>query len=749
MSSNSRGYLLVSEQLDDRPNLATDWCGLLCALLLGYLATVVVHLLCAGSWAGADYQVDGQRLLSTHDAYCWLAGAKGVNSYARFGMSRLAALLSTVTGQPLWAVGFWSPPFFAGLTAVAAGLWGWRLAGARAAVLPALIGGLAPGFFFRSRLGYFDSDVFTEFMPLLIGFMLASLIAPYCSRAWRPTETERAAAPEVPSWLPWAALCCGLVVHVAHFAHDDVRPLGVGLFWLALGLVGLVGLRGRRTAALRILLVYGLAGYAGPRRFGVDVFVPSPADLPGLAMAVGLAWTLSRPRRPAWLSSPWFDKPWPWLAGIAALALAGGLLLPLGAFWAKALSYFKPVADVAAASAPKYPGITQSIREAKNVADVGLALAGMSVSTTLGALGALGVVALFVFRPATLLLAPTAALGFASLVLGTRFTMFGGPVLAIGLGAAAHWLCRGAALAMNGSGRTLSLWAQWLIGTGCLFAYGLVYSMTPATAVLTPAHAAALLGCRTIAPRDASVWTWWDFGYATQYFAERPTPSDGGRHDGRDIYATAVALTTDSPRQAAQIIRLSAARGNDPAKVWDKMPATAVRDEIESLAERDVALPPAPPQYLVATWENLTLLYWISYYGSWDVVTGRGRHAMVTTVHSAMELDRANGTLLRPGGGEALPLASAEILADNKVERLDIPEHPVGLHLLVNTAAGQAVLLDDAAYSSMAVQLLVGDPTRPEIARYFKLLREGFPLVRIYEVLPGQGPAPQAEAKRQ
>lgn len=749
MSPNSHGYLLVSEQLDDRPDFAADWRGLCVALFAGYAATVAVHLLCAGSWAGADYQVDGQRLLATHDAYCWLAGAKGVNGYAQFGMSRLAALLAAVTGRPLSSIGFWSPPFFAGLTAIAAGLWGWRLAGARAAVLPALIGGLAPGFFFRSRLGYFDSDVFTELMPLLLGFMLASLLAPYCSRAWRPTPAERESAPPVPAWLPWAALGCGLVARVAHFAHDDVRPLGVGLFWLALVLVGLVGLRGRRAAALRILLIYGLAGYAGPRRFGADVFAPGVADAPGLALAAGVAWTFSRPRRPAWLSAPWLDTPWPWLVGIAAVALAGGMLLPLGAFWAKALSYFKPVADAAAASAPKYPGITQSIREAKNVADVGLVLAGMSVSTTVGALGALGVAGLVVFRPGTLLLAPTAALGFASLVLGTRFTMFGGPVLAIGLGAAAHWICRGAALAMNRGGRALSLWAQWLVGAGCLCAYGLVYTMTPATAVLTPAHAAALLSCRATTPRDAALWTWWDFGYATQYFAERMTPSDGGRHDGRDIYATAIALSTDSPRQAAQIIRLSAARGNDPARAWDKMPAPAVRDEIDSLRYRDIPLPATPPQYLVVTWENLTLLYWISYYGSWDVTTGRGRHAAVSAVRSAMELDRANGVLLRPDGGADLPLASADILSDKGVQRLDLPEHPDGAHLLVNMDAGQAVLLDDAAYSSMAVQLLVGDPARPEVARYFKLLREGFPLVRIYEVLPGQGPAPQAEAKRQ
>ena len=772
MSFPPRGYLLVSEQLDDRPDFASDWRGLCLVLGLGYFFTVCVHLLGVSNWAGPEFRVGAERLLSTHDAYCWLAGAKGVNGYARFGMARLAALLASLSGQPLWAIGFWSPPFFAGLTAVATGLWGWRLAGARAAIIPALLGALAPGFFFRSRLGYFDSDVFTELMPLVLGFFLATLLAPFCSRAWRPTASELAgreaggapgktgdagaASPaRLPAWLPWVALAFGLFARVAHFAHDDVQPLGVGLYWLALGLVAVVGLPGRRVAALRLLFVYGLAAYAGPRRFGADVFSLGLADLPGLMLTCGLAYVLSRPAPPRRLTS-WFDKPWPWLVAIALLALAGGLLLPLGAFWAKAASYFKPVADIAAASAPKYPGITQSIREAKNVADVGMALAGMAVSTTVGGIGVLGLLGLLAFRPAVLLLAPTALLGFSSLVLGTRFTMFGGPVLALGLGAAVHWAVKGAALAL-GRGAGAARLAQILVAGGCLLAYAGVYAVTPATAVLSAGPARALIAYREaeasgpngIRPNGPELWTWWDFGYATQYFAERMTPCDGGRHAGRDIYATALALTTDSYRQAAQIIRLSASRGDDPAKVWDTMPATAVRDEIRALREHDVALPPVRPQHLVVAWENLLLLHWISYYGSWDVVTGQGRHAGVSVVRQAASVDRENGTLTRRGGGASVPLASAEILSDKGGQRLDMPEHPGGLHLVVNAEAGQAVLLDDAAYGSMAVQLLIGDPARPEAARYFKLLHEGFPLVRIYEVLPGPSPAEQAKAEKQ
>jgi dolichyl-diphosphooligosaccharide--protein glycosyltransferase len=233
------------------------------------------------------------------------------------------------------------------------------------------------------------------------------------------------------------------------------------------------------------------------------------------------------------------------------------------------------------------------------------------------------------------------------------------------------------------------------------------------------------------------------------------TPSDGGKHDGRDIYATALALTTDSYRQAARVILLSAGQGNEPARRWDTMPATAVRDEIDGLRE-DVRSPaPAPasaasrPQYLVVGWDNVVLLYWISYYGSWDVVTGAGRHASVSVLREAVNVDTDNGTLVRMKNGARLPLASAEILSDKGVERLPMPEHAGAAHLVINQPAGQAVLLDDEAYDSMAVQLLIGNPARPEQARYFKLLHEGFPLVRIYEVLPGAPTQAQVKAEKQ
>jgi len=747
-------YAELAEFLDDRPegraDAAADWKWLAGLAVAGYLVSLAMRLLELPFWSGPEFFVGQERLLATHDAYCWLAGAKGVNGYAGFGMARLAALLASLSGAPLWQVGFWGPPLLGSLTAVITGLWAWLLAGRQAAILPALLGALSPGFFYRSRLGYYDSDLFTQLMPLLLGFCLAVLVARCCSRSWLASGAERQAGEALPGWLPWLALGFGLVARVAHFAHDDVHPLGVALYWLALGLVAVTGLPGRRAAGLRLLVVYGLAAYGGSRHFGVEVFRPGLEDVFAMALAAGLAFAVWR--RAAW---SWFDRVWPWLAVLAAMALACGLLLPLGAFWAKALSYFKPVADAGLATglsgvqAPSYPGITQSIREAKNVADLSAFFSGVSAFAPTGVAGLLGMAALLALRPAFALLLPLAVLGFASLYLGARFVMFGGPVFALGLGVGIHWL--GTALVRRfGWSRRLLAWQQVLLAVFCLaFGYAPRYAAAHPTLVLTPTHAAALQDLKRTIPRDATVWTWWDYGYATQYFAERMTPADGGRHAGRDIFATALAFSTDSFRQAAQVIALSASQGQNLARRWDAMSAQAVKQELEALKTADSVAPPARPQYLVVTWENMLLLYWISFYGSWDVVAGTGTHARVMALNQPFTLDNPTGRMLfKDSGKEPLRLADATVLTAEGAQRLPLPEAPGRPHLLINSVARQAVLLDDAAYGSMAVQLLVGDPGRPEQSRYFKLLHEGFPLVRIYEVLPpSQGPEPQAKAK--
>jgi len=747
MQSFTRWYTEQSEFLDERPNLSTDWKWLVLVSVLSYCIAVVLRLAEAPSWALPLFQVNGETIMATHDTYSWLAGAKGVNQYTDFGMSALLRGLFAATGAPFWKIAFWTPAFLAGLTAIISTLWGWIVGGRRTAIVAGMLGAISPGFFFRSRLGYFDTDVFTLLMPLTIGFFLAFLLAPCCSRAWRPSTAERDETPELPSFLPWAALCFGLFTRVAHFAHDDVQLIGVALFWISLVVGMATALPGRRVSVLALLVVYGLAAYGGARHFALSmVLSPTMLDIACLALAVVLAILLRmRPQRLLVA----LNHPALWLVFLVALVFLGGLLAPIGPIGAKILGYFKPALDSVGSGAggvagPQYPGITQSIREAKNVTDWTMFFSGISTGTIAGVLGTVGFFVALAFRPALALMLPLAVLGFLSLKMGVRFAMFGGPAFALGLGIAVHWTLKLVFSRTGVNPRALTL-AQILTAGICLITYANLYQTIKPTPVLGAPHAEALMKLKAIAPKGAEVWTWWDFGYATQYYAERMTPIDGGKHAGRDIYPTALALTTPSFRQAAQVITLSASLNHDPASRWDTLPAADVKTALESMAFVDQPQQPTPPQYFVACWENVGLLHWISYYGSWDLATGTGHNAKVQTVNDAFNVDPARGLLVQRSS-VPIPLSSVDFLSTQGVKRARFSFNPGAPHLVVNDATKQAILMDDMAYDSMAVQLLVGETSRPEQARYFKLVYDGFPYVRIYQILP---PASQAQGQEE
>jgi hypothetical protein len=99
------------------------------------------------------------------------------------------------------------------------------------------------------------------------------------------------------------------------------------------------------------------------------------------------------------------------------------------------------------------------------------------------------------------------------------------------------------------------------------------------------------------------------------------------------------------------------------------------------------------------------------------------------------------------GPNAPIAVKSVDGLSAQGARRALFPVNPAAPHLIINDVAKHVILMDDAAYNSMAVQLLIGDPARAELASYFKLVHEGFPLVRIYEVLPpAKEPQGQAEA---
>ncbi len=156
----------------DAPNWSVWRMSLVC--LLAYGIVVAVHVAEFPRWDQPELQLNGEMLLATNDGYAWVAGAEGaLDSAARQPMAKLLAVLGDLSGIRPALLAFWLPAFLAALCVVPITLWARQLDAPMMALPASVLVGLAPAFYTRTRLGYFDTDWATMVFPLLIGWLLS------------------------------------------------------------------------------------------------------------------------------------------------------------------------------------------------------------------------------------------------------------------------------------------------------------------------------------------------------------------------------------------------------------------------------------------------------------------------------------------------------------------------------------------------------------------------------------------------
>ena len=692
------------------PRRRARWAWLLLLVLVAYGLALEVRLAEIPKWERPEFRVAGEYLAATHDSYAWLAGAGGLGDYVHYPFSRLTRALEQGFGARPGNVAFWAPAFFAALAAPVTLLWGWLLGGRTAGLAAGLLGAILPGFYIRTRLGYWDTDVFTLLGPLTTALCLAAVVREV--RRPDPAPAD-ALVPAV------GALLAGLLCRVLDLPHQ--ANVSLGLLTLALAVPLLLALaRGPALArGLRLLAVFGLAAFPGWQQ-GAS---PWRAGL-GLVLAILLVLL---PRLRSAGAQRALRTPWPWLAALAVLVLAVQAQDSLLEFLRQGLGYLRPADNGAPADGPVWPGVTQSIREVL-VMDIPDTLARLGGSAWAGGAGLACLPLLFVLRPEALLLLPTLGLGLCSLWLGNRFSMYGGPAVVLGLG-----VCLDLGLRRVwplGRGReTAALALQCGLALTLVLPLAATYRELPVSPVLDQVHAEALVELGRQAPPGALVWTWWDYGYATQYYARRRTALDGGRHAGREVYPLALALTTPSARQAAQVLRLAAS----PEPPWTRGTGAQARDFLDRLTREDVAGPQTPPQYLVVAWEDLNLARWITFYGRWDLLAGQSRGGEIMRLRRDADIDPERGVVALRHSGEIVRLGSMEVFTGRDVLRRNYA-HTEGTRLVLNAGRNEAFLLGEQVWRGMLLRLLLDDPGAPDIAPHFRLAVDRFPDARIYEV---------------
>lgn len=279
--------------------------------------------------------------------------------------------------------------------------------------------------------------------------------------------------------------------------------------------------------------------------------------------------------------------------------------------------------------------------------------------------------------------------------------------------------------------------------------------------ILSKEQAQALSFIRKHSPEDAFVWNWWDWGYAAHHFSHRYTIADGARHGGPSLYLPAAVYATSNPRFARQLIKHTALAGNVPGQVFAGLSAAEAQKLMQDLGSADTPLLDAPgKQYLVVSFDLVRLGLWVTRYGSWDFETKEGPGALMSNLTPALQLNLETGVIFAEGQ-EPIYAASIAVFNDKGVEQ-EVYNRYGAYHFFFNTrratggnsAGGIAarfwkavrgnytarslpndkIVMDQAFYNSMMVQLLLRPKNDPKISPYFRLVFDNS-FARVYEVL--------------
>ncbi len=718
------------------PFLAHDWKTLILLGIAIFCISFCTRLPDFPNWEIGDYRVDGEWIMGTHDAYYWLAGAEGEGPAKDAAPATFLKAMSLFSGARLGNTAFWLPALMAGFTGVATLLWAWTLGCVEAGVLAGILTILAPGFLYRTRLGYYDTDIVTLLFPLLASWSLAAWMRPYLHARWRlpfgffrtaQGEADKSAEPqEIPGTIEYLLLsAAGAAAGVFSSWHAHIGAFNIVLVLLALLLGGLQARSHVRSRLFFGLLLFSLGSFAG-----------FAGALTAVAAVAAVAVLRSRLHR-------MFRFSWPFLLGVLLLLLFSGAAAKAGFETERFLFTFVKTTEQQTQpefileNTPRkelsYPAIGQSIVEAQSISLEHI-LKRMHPRPWIPVAGILGFAFLLYAQPVSLFLLPLVLFSFTAEKFGARVTMFGAPAVMLGLGIGIGALGRAAfenAFASRNTLLALMVFLCVLLGIPYFY---LLPRLAP-TPVLCKAHAAALVELGHMSPPDSEVWTWWDWGYPVNYYAQRESFADGSKHLGQHIFTVGLALSSPSPLQSNQFIRFSAQENYRPWESLNKLGPQGAELFLADLAKTPRAFRVKQPQYLVLTAENLPLAPWILFYGTWNFISKNGERAKVMRFAPPYGIDYESGVIDLKRGGKSYSVRSIDVLRQEGTKRFQFPDNADDYHLLLYPETADYFLIDTRTYKSMLVRLLLEPSDSPDITPFFRLVYEKKPVVKIFEVL--------------
>lgn len=396
-----------------------------------------------------------------------------------------------------------------------------------------------------------------------------------------------------------------------------------------------------------------------------------------------------------------------------------------------------------------FPNIFMSISELQKL-EFWEAISSVIFNKILGITGLIGAFLLFLFYFRELLfIFPFFIIGLLTFISGARFSMYLSPFIGLGLGFWVYFFFGRLfpALDIFKEERKQKLMIS-LIGF-LIFVATLIAQREALGLLSTPKIFSPLVKdmewIKEKTPKEAVIWSWWDYGYAFQLYARRATFHDGGSQGSPKTYMIARSFATSDPREAWLITSFVSNYGLTGLAKLLKEGHTA-KEIMENIRNSLYQKPLKNPVYWVFTGDLIAKFGWIHYFGSYDFDKKEGIFGKIIAPNC--KLLSANLIQCPDLGNALIDLNNGLISFSNNSLPIKTFYYSDGRELKSKKFFDQGLTVEIVKTPNNQTGLFILEPPSDETlfnemfilrkydSRYFELLYDDFPNMVVYKVKP-------------
>lgn len=675
---------------------------ILLLIAIAYLFSIAVRLIWVYQFNGYEpFIFNGQFMINTNDGYFWAEGARdllagfhqpGDLSPTGTAASQLTYLFAKVLPFSFESIIFYMPAFLSSLIVIPIILISYSFRRLDVGFIAALLSSIAWSYYNRTMVGYYDTDMLNIVIPI---FLLWSLV-------WAISSNQDK-----------FLLITALDILVYRWWYPQSYSLEFAFFGLILLYTLVFDRKNLYNFKLLAIMLFAMMNVDGLIR---------------LPIVVGLYLLFKNQK---------FDRYAYYVLGVAVVAFfATGGIDPI---WAQLKGYvFRDAVETSDNGLGlHFFSVMQTVREAGHISltEFSNRISGHTITLILSIVGYIWMS----YRYRIMLLAlPLIGLGFLALNSGLRFTIYAVVPMAFGI----------AFIISEIADRMPSYFTQYatlFIGSVLVLLPNIIHVKEYQVPTVFNKNEVILLdNLKQKAGREDYVISWWDYGYPLRYYSDVFTLSDGGKHSG-DVNFPVSYILTKPQDAAAKMARMdveydvrafniseqnsSSSETNKTSlfsNIEEMTKASGFNDTNDFLAALESSKVPLPKKtrdiYLYLPYRMLSIYPTITLFSNIDLMSGDRFNNPLFFVSPAIKEDR---DYIYLQGGVAISKTGANVKLSNKtvgINRFVKTAYTKDKKLEVNTqrfnamsninviymaSYGQFLILDEATYNSLYVQLFV------------------------------------------